>query len=417
MNDVESMSDDRFRVGDDFIVDRTTKKVHFKDGSDDTLANMVVDSFPTSGVSWKDKLLNGTGSNSLDGDPNLDLEFVEGDIHRYNLNGYGALFNRITSLWKPAQPFHLMDVANIYYLIRFQCRVGYDAALSQGPWIVFGHYLTVQPSTVDFDLSRPFPCSVLAWICFPGLPGFLYQKKILEEIGSLVRIVVKLDIKTDNRERRQFARMVVFVNLEKPFTFQFLVNGQLQRVEFEALPEARTGDAFGLEMVVECKSRYKQDMIRGQKSKIMEGNLASSRFEALSSMDSESLFLNLEAPSKDLGAVRFLHEDFIKKLKGKTIGLRSESMARGNLRVLLGYEGDFGSRLKSKILEDKSMGLMLEAEANALPRATDRGSGSVGPSSMLGPIHKENILEPDSLNLTLSLPDKGSKPLLECFRP
>ncbi|KAH1075321.1 hypothetical protein J1N35_027649 [Gossypium stocksii] len=47
--------------------------------------------------------------------------------------GYGALLNRIVSLWKLAQPFRLMDVANRFYLIRFQCRVDYDTALSQGP--------------------------------------------------------------------------------------------------------------------------------------------------------------------------------------------------------------------------------------------------------------------------------------------
>ncbi|MBA0787631.1 hypothetical protein Gotri_026359 [Gossypium trilobum] len=61
--------------------------------------------------------------------------------------------------------------------------------------------------------------------------------KILEEIGSLAEGVIKLDIKTDNRERGQFTRMADFVDLEKLLTFRVLVNGQLQCVEFEALPE------------------------------------------------------------------------------------------------------------------------------------------------------------------------------------
>ncbi|KAH1080301.1 hypothetical protein J1N35_020062 [Gossypium stocksii] len=269
MNDFDSMFDDRIGVGDNSTTDHTTKKVRFKDRSEDALANMVVDASPASRVSWKDKLLSGAISNPLDGDTDFDLEFVEGNIRRSNLNGipaidfseyinkilfkgielmvvvkllgrsigYGTLFNRITSLWKPVQPFSLMDMANGYHLVRFQCRVDYDVALSQGPWIVFGHYLTVQPWSVDFDPSRSFPYSVLAWIRFPSLPGFLYQKKILEEIGSLVGRVVKLDIRTNNRERGQFARMAIFVNLEKPLTSQVLVNGRLQRVEFEALPE------------------------------------------------------------------------------------------------------------------------------------------------------------------------------------
>ncbi|KAK5835452.1 hypothetical protein PVK06_011141 [Gossypium arboreum] len=164
---------------------------------------MAVDSSPASRVSWKDKLLGGSVSNSLDGDANIDLKFVEGDICRSNLN---------------------------------------------------------------------------------GLSGFLYQKKILEEISSLVGEVVKLDIKTDNKERGQFTRMAIFVDLEKPLTSQVLVNGRLQQVEFEPLLEvcflygegdptgslrtetapARTGvalsavgDAFGPWMMVEHKSRCK----------------------------------------------------------------------------------------------------------------------------------------------------------------
>ncbi|TYH80609.1 hypothetical protein ES332_D03G144000v1 [Gossypium tomentosum] len=51
-------------------------------------------------------------------------------------------------------------------------------ALTQGTWIVFGHYLTVQPWTVDFDALRPFPSTILAWIRFSGLQGFLYKKSV-----------------------------------------------------------------------------------------------------------------------------------------------------------------------------------------------------------------------------------------------
>ncbi|KAK5835657.1 hypothetical protein PVK06_011351 [Gossypium arboreum] len=466
MNDVESLSDVRTSVGDDSLTDCTTKKVCFKDGSDDSVTNMLVDSSPANGVSWKDKLLHEATSNTFDGDANLDLEFVDGDIRRSNLNGipaidfserinkilikgmeltvvvkllgrnigYGALLNRITSLWKPAQPFRLMDVANGYYLVRFQCRVDYDAVLTQGPWIVFGHYLTVQPWTVDFDLSRPFPYSVLAWIRFPGLSGFLYQKKILEEIGSLIGRVVKFDIKTNNRERGQFARMAVFVDLRKPLTSQVLVNGRLQRVEFEALLEVcfscgkyrhpinlcpsslagtnshdgegnhkdplnnesaltKTGDAlptvgdpFGPWMVVEHKSRRKQD-------KIWE-------------------------PSKELGTVRFSKEDFLKKLKGKETELGSGQVAEDNLsESLWGHVGNFEPRLTSMLIKDSSTGQKLGVGACASPRAVDQAFGSVRPSSALGHTHKDSSRAPSSLepNPGSGHSHRESGLSLECF--
>lgn len=52
----------------------------------------------------------------------------------------------------------------------------------------------------------------------------------------MVGKIAKLDIKIDNGARGRFVRMAIFVDLEKPFTSQILVNGKVQRVEFEALP-------------------------------------------------------------------------------------------------------------------------------------------------------------------------------------
>ncbi|MBA0860317.1 hypothetical protein Goshw_016421 [Gossypium schwendimanii] len=165
MSGAESLSGDRIGKGEDSTADHNTKKF---------LTFLMVPLILIMGMELK--------------------EFEDGYIRISNLNGYGALYNRITSLWKPTQSFRLR--------------------MLQMDIILF--------------ISR---------IHFLGLPGFLYQKKILEEIGSLAEGVIKLDIKTDNRERGQFIRIADFVDLEKLFTFQVLVNGQLQRVEFEALPE------------------------------------------------------------------------------------------------------------------------------------------------------------------------------------
>lgn len=119
--------------------------------------------------------MGGSGSGSLGGVLNIDLELEDGDILRSVINGipgiefsdrikkilvkdmesavvvkllgrnigYGALYNRIVSLWKPSQPFRLMDAANGYYLVKFQSMVDYEVVLTQGPCIVSGHYLTI----------------------------------------------------------------------------------------------------------------------------------------------------------------------------------------------------------------------------------------------------------------------------------
>ncbi|KAK5792678.1 hypothetical protein PVK06_033793 [Gossypium arboreum] len=190
--------------------DRTTKKVHFKEGNGEQDTDMVVDSGSSPMISWKDKLLgvnpraiNNEKLESPSAVTDVDLEFFEGDIRRSIVNGipaidfseriqktlfkemeltvmikllgrnigYGVLNNRISSLWNPIKLFHLMDIGNGYYLVKFQSIDDYTKVLSQGPWMIYGQYLTVQPWTKDFNSSQPYTSIVLAWILI-SLPGF-----------------------------------------------------------------------------------------------------------------------------------------------------------------------------------------------------------------------------------------------------
>lgn len=38
----------------------------------------------------------------------------------------------------------MIDVGNDFYVLRFTNELDYETALFEGPWIVLGHYLTVQ---------------------------------------------------------------------------------------------------------------------------------------------------------------------------------------------------------------------------------------------------------------------------------
>ncbi|MBA0709141.1 hypothetical protein Golax_024201 [Gossypium laxum] len=77
---------------------------------------------------------------------------------------------------------------------------------------------------------------VMACIRLLGLPGFLYKRKILEEIRETIGKAVRLDFNTNSRIRGHFAKMFVYVNLDKPLVAQVLVSGLHQKVEHEALP-------------------------------------------------------------------------------------------------------------------------------------------------------------------------------------
>ncbi|KAK9020221.1 hypothetical protein V6N11_054711 [Hibiscus sabdariffa] len=54
--------------------------------------------------------------------------------------GYTTLHNKI---WKPNRDFKLMDIDNDYYLASFKENSDFLHVITEGPWTIFGHYLTV----------------------------------------------------------------------------------------------------------------------------------------------------------------------------------------------------------------------------------------------------------------------------------
>ncbi|MBA0823675.1 hypothetical protein Goarm_020392, partial [Gossypium armourianum] len=91
-----------------------------------------------------------------------DSDFEDGDILRSTVYGIPAIgfSDRIKKILVKD-----METTVVVKLLGRNIGYGtddYEMVLTQGPWVVFGHYLTVQPWTVDFNPLRPFPSVVLA---------------------------------------------------------------------------------------------------------------------------------------------------------------------------------------------------------------------------------------------------------------
>ncbi|MBA0843807.1 hypothetical protein Goarm_000966 [Gossypium armourianum] len=116
---------------------------------------MVVDLTPVQTLSWKEKLL-GKGyldqkgvseATSLEVDD--DFVLLDDDIKRSFVN----------------------DIPSIEFLARINQLLikdmstsnskDYEKVLSQGPWIIYGQYLTVQPWTMEFNHVQPYPSIVM----------------------------------------------------------------------------------------------------------------------------------------------------------------------------------------------------------------------------------------------------------------
>ncbi|KAG8491112.1 hypothetical protein CXB51_014284 [Gossypium anomalum] len=208
------------------------KNVRFRDKEKEMSNDMMIELSSDQPTSWRDMLVIQSLKGGFNGSKEKEvIDILEGDIQR--------TVNQIYSMWRPSTPINMMDIENGYFLVKFQNKLDYEKALSEGPWTIFGQYLTVQPWIMTFDPKQAYPSVVIAWIRFPALPSCLYNHKIITKIGELVAKVVKIDMNTDSRMRgrgvTRFARKVVYVNLEKPLVAQILINGRPQKVEYESL--------------------------------------------------------------------------------------------------------------------------------------------------------------------------------------
>ncbi|KAL4333564.1 hypothetical protein GQ457_07G033850 [Hibiscus cannabinus] len=145
-------------------------------------------------------------------------------------------WNKLYDIWQPSQAFKLMDIENDYFLVTFRSRSDYLHVLIDGPWLVFGHYVSVESWTEDFSTAQPYPGNIIAWIRLPGLPVTLYKRSLITALGECIASVLKLDYQTETGCRGKFARMAVRINLNQPLVSKIIVNGKVQLVEYESLP-------------------------------------------------------------------------------------------------------------------------------------------------------------------------------------
>lgn len=117
-----------------------------------------------------------------------------------------SLKQRLQDLWCFRWGFELVDLDGGYFIVRFYSKVNYDHALSQGPWITSGHYLTIIKWRPNFDPLTAMISSTSVWVHFPNLPIEFFNEEVLRRIGNLIGHTVKIDPTTISTARCKFAR-------------------------------------------------------------------------------------------------------------------------------------------------------------------------------------------------------------------
>ncbi|KAJ4822057.1 hypothetical protein Tsubulata_011510 [Turnera subulata] len=93
--------------------------------------------------------------------------------------GFRTLCNRLPNLWKLKKGVRVVDLDHNFYFVWFTNRQDYLNPLNNGPWIVFEHFLTVEPWKLKFDPESHKITSVVAWVQISGLTCEYYDRKLL----------------------------------------------------------------------------------------------------------------------------------------------------------------------------------------------------------------------------------------------
>ncbi|KAI9078908.1 hypothetical protein K1719_039057 [Acacia pycnantha] len=120
-----------------------------------------------------------------------------------------------------------------FYFAAFDLDEDYLKALTEGPWMIFGAYLTIQPWSLDFDSRASTILKVVVWVRIPGLSIRYYHKSTLRVIRVLLGDVVKIDYMMESRGLKKYARLVVLIDLQKSLVPTIKVDGRSYGVEYE----------------------------------------------------------------------------------------------------------------------------------------------------------------------------------------
>lgn len=80
--------------------------------------------------------------------------------------GYKFLIGRSSRLWSLVGAFELIDLHNDFFLVRLHDPTDYERVMYEGPWMLLGHYLTIQRWKPEFRSLEKSIKRIVAWTEF-----------------------------------------------------------------------------------------------------------------------------------------------------------------------------------------------------------------------------------------------------------
>ncbi|KAJ4838229.1 hypothetical protein Tsubulata_035088 [Turnera subulata] len=212
--------------------------------------------------SFRDKLVaRATPSSSLE----EDFEEQDDDIVAFHTPegpvvklSDRALCNKLPNLWKLKENVRVVDLERNFYFVRFSNRQDYLHALTDGPWVVFDHYLTVELWIPQFNPANHKIKSVVAWAQIPDLSCEYYDRRLLHTVCNMLGRLVRIDHNTAEAIRGCYARVALELNLEKPLQSQVFVDNKWFHISYENIPQLCFSCGHVGHLLVDCPTQASQ---------------------------------------------------------------------------------------------------------------------------------------------------------------
>ncbi|KAJ7962302.1 Zinc ion binding nucleic acid binding protein [Quillaja saponaria] len=145
----------------------------------------------------------------------------------------GICLMSLRKKWQLKGDLKLIDLGCDFYIVHLNSSEDLNHMLTNGPWIIVGHYLTMRRWKPEFQPNKERIKHIAVWIQFPELPIEYFQSDFLFEAGGQIGKILKVDKATQDSERGKFARICIEIELDKPLIPKIKIGKKWRRIEYK----------------------------------------------------------------------------------------------------------------------------------------------------------------------------------------
>ncbi|MBA0761387.1 hypothetical protein Gotri_024041 [Gossypium trilobum] len=195
-----------------------------------------------------------------------------------------------------------------------------------------GDYLRVRPWSPNFLTTQNEIDTQAIWVRLPGLPKGYYSDFLLKAIGQTIGPILKIHENIDSARMGHFARLAICVDLRKPLVSKIKINGRIQRLEYELLPNSGKGMLWPLDVSGMSIVMNRNTTVMGNKNENNQGVTAEgSRFNVLDSRFQGKSEQTMDKNNKASNSATYQKKN---NLKAKGKGISVASGLQTNLNIL-----------------------------------------------------------------------------------